>query len=97
MSYRRRNLDSVVSSGRSSAIGTRIRFLNNDIADMDQDGNFNLRNMTGTIVDWDWNDFNDTLFIQLDNRVDLLDDWDNVLQLDLNYYRNTQVYIYNNV
>ena len=43
MSYRRRNLDSVVSSGRSTAIGTRIRFLNNDIADMAQDGNFNIR------------------------------------------------------
>ena len=95
MSYRRTNLGSVVDSGITGAIGQRIRFLNNDIADMQQDGSFNLRNMTGIVVDWDWNDFNDTLFIRLDNRVDLLDDWDNVLQLDLRYYRTTQVYIYN--
>ena len=89
-------LGNVVISGKSQALGTRVKFLNNDIADMQQDGSFNLKNHTGTIVDWDYTDFQNTLFIQLDNKVDLLNDWDNVLQVDLNHHHNTKVYIYTN-
>ena len=94
MNNKRFKLGGIVSSGKSQAIGKRVKFLNNDIAYIGQDGSFNLKNHTGTIVDWDWTYFQDTLFIQLDNGVDLLDNWNNVLQLDLNHHRNTKVYLY---
>ncbi len=94
MNNKRFKLGNVVISGKSQAVGTRVKFLNSDIADMQQDGSFNLKNHTGTIVDWDYTDFQNTLYIQLDNKVDLLNDWDNVLQVDLNHYYNTKVYVY---
>ncbi len=93
MSKKRVDLNSLVISGRSNAVGQKIKFLNNDYAPITNEV-LNLKNLTGTIVDWDYTDFQNTLYIELDNKVDMLDEWDNVLQLDLNHYHDAKVHIY---
>ena len=89
---KRTNLDRVVWSGEDQAIGTYIKFLNKDILPITNE-EINLKNQTGKVVGFSETD--NILYVEMKNKFECLNDWDNVLQLNLGHYSKIKIHIFN--